>query len=192
MIHIVSEAVARWLELEGIVSSSERTLFEYAAYSFLFGLLPFGIILLLGLCFRMIQEGFIFIIPFMLLRKFSGGFHLKSPGMCLAVTSGILALAMWLIKYIAYSGQTEIITFFVVLSVVTLCIFSPVDNHARPLSDRERIVFRKIARILSVISLSVYFILLFDAELRYTSAFGVGVILVGFLQIPCIVGRQFH
>lgn len=31
MIRIASEAIARWLELEGAVSSSDHTLFSYAA-----------------------------------------------------------------------------------------------------------------------------------------------------------------
>jgi len=191
MMRIISGAIARWLELEGAVSSSERTLFEYAAYSLLFGLLPFGIVLALGMCFHMVQEGIILIIPFMLLRKFSGGFHLKSSGLCMVTTTGVLAFAMGLIKYIVYWGQTEIVSFSVCLSVVSLCIFSPVDNQARKLSDKERIVFRKVARILSIIFLAVYFLLSLNTELRYTSAFGVGILLVGLLQIPCVVGRFF-
>lgn len=190
MIRELSSKVAKWLEQEGAISGEDNGLFSYAVYSLLFGLLPVFIVVILGLAFGMLREGLLMITPFMLLRKFSGGFHLKSSGLCLATTTSVLAFAMGLIKYIVYWGQTEIVSFSVCLSVVSLCIFSPVDNMARNLSDKERIVFRKIARILSIIFLAVYFFLSLNTELRYTSAFGVGILLVSLLQFPCIVGRH--
>ena len=101
MINIVSDAIAKWLEMEGAVSNEDRPLYAYAVYSFLFGLLPIGIMLLLGLCFGMIQEGLVLIIPFMMLRKFCGGFHLKSPGICFVTTVGVLAFSPVLPKITA-------------------------------------------------------------------------------------------
>lgn len=192
MIRMISEAITKWLELEGAVSSNERTLIQYAAYSFLFGLLPVGIVLVLGMCFGMIREGIILIIPFMLLRKFSGGFHLKSSGLCLVVTTGVLALSMGLTKYIAYTEKTGMLSICVFLSVLGLCIFSPIENQARKLTGKERSVFRMIARILAILSLALYVLLLHNGSTRYVTAFGVGIILVGLLQTPCIVCRCFH
>lgn len=192
MIQIISDALARWLELEGTISSNEHTLFTYAIYSCLFGLLPIGIVLVLGICLGMIQEGIIFISPFMLLRKFSGGFHLKSSRICLVVTTGTLALAMGLIKFIAHTGHTEILSFFVFISVGCLYLFSPIDNQARKLSDKERKNFCTTARMLSIGSLIWYVLLSRGPSILHVTALGVGIILVALLQIPCVLGKHLH
>lgn len=192
MIRIISEAITKWLELEGAVSSNERMLFQYAAYSFLFGLMPIGIVLVLGMCFGMIREGIILIIPFMLLRKFSGGFHLKSSGLCLVGTTGVLALSMGLTKYIAYTEKTGMLSICVIFSVLSLCIFSPIENQARKLTGKERRIFRMMARILAILSLVQYVLFLHNESARYISSFGVGILLVSLLQLPCIIGHYLH
>lgn len=189
MIRIASEAIARWLELEGAVSSSDHTLFSYAAYSCLFGLLPIGIVITLGICFGMAREAITLVIPFMLLRKFSGGFHLKSSSICFIVTITVLALTLWLVKYIACTGQTTVLSFSVIVSVVSLCTVSPIENRARKLSDKERMIFGSIVRVLAIASLIIYVSLLYCASIRYTSAFGVGILLVALLQIPSVLEK---
>lgn len=190
MIHIVSDAIAKWLEMEGTVSTEDRTLYAYAAYSFLFGTLPIGIVILLGLCFGMLQEGIVLIIPFMMLRKFCVGFHLKSSGICFFATIGVLTFSLGLVTYIIHAEQMGMLTILVCLSVLSLCIFSPIENQARKLSEKERIVFRTVARVLSHISLTIYLFLSFHASIRYSTAFGVGILLVGVLQVPCILRKS--
>lgn len=190
MIHIVSDAIAKWLEMEGAVSSEDRTLYAYAAYSFLFGTLPIGIVMLLGSCFGLLQEGIILIIPFMMLRKFCGGFHLKSSGICFVATISVLTFSLGLVMYTVCAEQMGLLSVLVCLSVLSLCIFSPIENQARKLSERERIVFRTVARLLSLISLTIYFFLSFHASIRYSAAFGIGILLVGVLQVPCILRKS--
>lgn len=192
MIRIISEAITKWLESEGTVACNERALFQYAAYSFLFGMLPFGIALIWGICFGMIREGIVLMIPYMLLRKFSGGFHLKSSGLCLVITTGVLALSMGLSKYIASTENAGRLSIFVFLSVLSLCIYSPIENQARKLTDKERNVFRKIARTLALLSFALYVLILDSGSICYASAFGVGILLVSLLQIPCVIGRHFN
>lgn len=189
MINIVSDAIAKWLEMEGAVSNEDRPLYAYAVYSFLFGLLPIGIMLLLGLCFGMIQEGLVLIIPFMMLRKFCGGFHLKSPGICFVTTVGVLAFSLGLVMYIARTEQIEALSVLVCLSSVSLCIFSPVENQARKLSQKEQNVFGVVARVLVLVSLAAYVYLSSYVSMRYASAFGVGIFLVGTSQLPCILQK---
>lgn len=189
MIRVISEVIAKWLELEGVVVSEERTLYSYAAYSFLFGILPIGMVMLLGMCFGMLREGITLIIPFMMLRKFSGGFHLESSSCCFVATVGVLSVSLRLVAYIVRTEQIRVLSYLVCLSVLSLCIFSPVENQARKISPKERIVFRTVARILSLIYLVVYTCLSLHASIHCTSAFGVGILLVAIMQYPCILGK---
>lgn len=188
MIQELSSKVAKWLEQEGAISGKDNKLFSYAVYSFLFGLLPIFIVMILGLAFGMLQEGLLMITPFMLIRKFSGGYHLDSPKLCVILSIALLALAMGFIKLIDQNGYIQLLTVFVLLSVVCLCTFSPVENDARKLTDKERQLFRIIACILAVIVVSVYLIMYATISVRYTAAFGMGILLAAILQILGVVG----
>ena len=91
MIRELTSGIAKWLEQEGAISGEDNGLFSYAVYSLLFGLLPIFIAVVLGLAFGMLREGLLMITPFMLIRKFSGGYHLDSPKLCVILSTALLA-----------------------------------------------------------------------------------------------------
>ena len=183
MIRELSSGIAKWLEQEGAISGEDNGLFSYAVYSLLFGLLPIFIAVVLGLAFGMLREGLLMITPFMLIRKFSGGYHLDSPKLCVIPTA-LLALAMGSIKLIVQEGYIKFLTVLVFLSVICLCVFSPVENHARKLTSKERRLFRKIACVLAVIAMAVYLIMYKTASVQYTAALGAGILLAAIVQAP--------
>lgn len=183
MIRELSSRIAKWLEQEGAISGEDNGLFSYAVYSLLFGLLPIFIVVILGLAFGMLREGLLMITPFMLIRKFSGGYHLDSPKLCVIISIALLTLAMALLKVVAQGGYMSFLTIMVFLSVICLCVFSPVENSARMLTNTERRLFRKIACVLAVVSLLVYLVLCETTYAQCAAAFGVGILLVACLQL---------
>lgn len=187
MIQELSSRIVKWLEQEGAISGEDNGLFSYAVYSLLFGLLPIFIVTLLGLAFGMLREGLLMITPFMLIRKFSGGYHLDSPPICIILSTALLALAMGSVKLIDQGGYIKFLTVFVSLSVVCLCTFSPVENSARKLTDKERRLFHIIACILAVAAMGMYVIMFKTVPVQYTISFGVGILFTAILQIPCTI-----
>lgn len=185
MIQELSFKIAKWLEQEGAISGKDNRLFSYAVYSLLFGLLPIFIVVILGLAFGMLREGLLMITPFMLIRKFSGGYHLDSPKLCVIISIVLLTLAMVLLKVVAQERYMSFLTVMVSLSVICLCIFSPVENSARMLTDTERRLFRKTACVLAAVSMLVYLVLCETIYVQCAAAFGVGILLVACLQFPC-------
>ncbi|ANU54539.1 hypothetical protein ADH66_17155 [Acutalibacter muris] len=51
--------------------------------------MPLGLALVISFFLNMVVEGLLLIIPFLLVRKFCGGFHFQSPVLC-----GILSAAL--------------------------------------------------------------------------------------------------
>lgn len=192
MIEILSKCIVTWLEKEGIVSEESRSLFGYAAYSLLFGLLPVFIVTVLGIILGMLREGILMLIPFMLIRKFSGGYHLNSPQWCIVFSSALLTLALFTVKLIVYWHNTSLLTILVMLSVLSLCLFSPIDIDARKLTKKERQQFRRIAQMLSISMLSTYITLRVAAFINYAVPIGVGILLAAFLQILCVFRESFR
>lgn len=188
MIAWVSKVVAAWLEKEGAVSGDDQALFSYAVYSLLFGLTPVLLAAVLGAVLRMLYEGLILIVPFMLIRKFSGGYHLSSPGLCTLASSSLLALALWVTKYLIASGRTVWLSCVTALSVISICLLSPIDSEARRLSDRERHIFRIVARAMALVMLAVYLALTFLGCIHFAIPVGIGITIAAVLQLPCLVG----
>lgn len=192
MIKALSSGVTEWLRKEGVVPPQNQALFSYAVYCFVFGMLPILLAFILGLLFRMLHESLVMILPFMLIRKFSGGYHSNNPKKCILLSSLLLFISLWGVKLILATNTSILLTSLVAVSTLGLWILSPIDNNQRKLSERERRAFCTVVRILSVVALSVY--LSMQASSRRTQAvpIGVGIVLVAVLQLPCIPRKLSH
>lgn len=190
MIHIVSEGISRWLEKEGAISSERHALFAYATYSLIFGMLPVLIISFWGIVFGMLQEGLLLILPFMAIRKFSGGLHMKSAKHCIFFSTILLLAALGMIRLIICANQCTMFTVLVVISVLCICSFSPLDNKTRRLTPIEKKTFRIIARLISVIAMLLYLILQATELVSIAVPIGVGILITALLQLPCIIARN--
>lgn len=189
MINKVSSFVSKWLLREGAITENDQSIYTYAVYSLLFGMAPVAIALLLGALFNMVVEGIFLIIPFMLIRKFSGGCHLSSSKVCGVISTSMLVVAFLLIKLFSLEQYINFLFPCVIISVICVFTLSPIDSKARQLSENERKIFRSIARILSLIFLLVYLVLLASKYIRIAASVGVGILVVAALQIPCLVSK---
>lgn len=57
MIRKASIAISKWLLNTGAISEDDKELYEYAAYSFLFSLLPLCLVIIIGCAVNMVIEG---------------------------------------------------------------------------------------------------------------------------------------
>jgi accessory gene regulator B len=153
--------------------------------------MPIYIIVILGLIFGMLPEGLLLITPFMLLRKFSGGYHLKSSIVCTVTSSSLLTISLLAVRAVKTSGTILILSVLVVFSAITLFLLSPIDSKARRLSAKERMVFGRIARVITSLFLLIYFMLVLLDQTGIAAPIGVGMIIPATLQLPCLVQRLF-
>lgn len=190
MIGKISSRIVKWLLHAGAISENDRELYEYAVYSFLFSLLPLALVMLLGGVSGMLLEGVLMILPFMLIRKFCGGFHLQSSGVCFVSSTLLLSAFLFLIRLFIEKQSFILLSCFVAAAAIQIFLCSPIDNEARRLSDNERAVFKKVARIMSVLFFAVYTALMVLGLSRFAVPVGAGIILTGLLQVPCFFVRK--
>lgn len=189
MIEVLSSKIVEWLLNAGTVSKEDRGLYEYATYSLLFSLMPLVLVMLLSVIFGMLLEGVLMILPFLLIRKFSGGYHLKSPAVCLISSTAILSGLLAAVGYVIEAGGTCIYSALVFAAGIHIFFRQPIDNASRPLTARERAVFKKVARIMTCVFLIIYSTLLTFDQLQLSTPIGGGVILTALLQLPCYFHR---
>lgn len=190
MIRFVSRAVAKWLLKHGAISVNEKELYEYGIYSFLFTLTPLFLVLMVSIPLNMAVEGVLLITPFILLRKFAGGFHFQTPLPCIIVSTVVLLGCLLEIRIILEYGSFIIHTLLVYASIVPICILSPIDSENRQLSAKEKSAFHRIAIVLATINAALYSLLLILRTVEIAIPLGTGMILTALLQLPCLFEHQ--
>lgn len=190
MIRFVSRAVAKWLLKHGAISVNEKELYEYGIYSFLFTLTPLFLVLMVSIPLNMAVKGVLLITPFILLRKFAGGFHFQTPLPCIIVSTVVLLGCLLEIRVILEYGSFIIHTLLVYASIVPICILSPIDSENRQLSAKEKSAFHRIAIVLATINAALYSLLLILRTVEIAIPLGTGMILTALLQLPCLFEHQ--
>ena len=180
----LSECITTWLINTGTISQEDRELYEYATYSFIISILPLMIIVIIGFMMGKVAESILIIIPFMCIRKFSGGIHAKHSWVCMISSCGILFLCVYGISYIRYDFITNII---VVCSVLSLILFSPIDSENRKLNLMEKRKFKKVTIIIVIIFFAIYCLLSLLQNKIFALSIAEGIILTASLQVPCVV-----
>lgn len=184
MIGKCAEAIAGWLINSGVIETEDRDLYAYAAYSFLISISPLFLAILCGAFMGRVVHSIVFIIPFMLIRKFSGGYHAKHSWVCMICSCLLLILCIYLIPHVEWSNGFLAVTFFSAGSLIT---FSPIDSENRRLDSMEkqrykRMVFGLVG--ITVLGIALLYMLNLPA---YAVSFSMGLILTAGLQVPCII-----
>lgn len=130
-----------------------RELYEYAIYILLSGLFHLFSVVALGLCFNMVLESLVFYCSFILIRKFAGGYHAKTPMRCYIFSVITSVVALYLIKLIGYSNSVYYYIFVTIeiLCVVFIMIASPLDNENKPLNAKEKKIFKILSIVFSLL-----------------------------------------
>ena len=97
---------SRW----GILKEEERSLYEYAYRLLLSRILIYSIIIALGIITGNWLEMFSFLLPFVILRQYVGGIHLKRSVSCICVSGFLIFICG---KYLAINSELGI-TFCIV------------------------------------------------------------------------------
>lgn len=177
-------SIVTWLIRHDAIAEADRELYEYAVYSLLITLSPLFIITVIGGFMGMVKESILLILPFMVIRKFSGGFHAKHGWTCLIGSCTVLFLCVILASHITCN---VVLTVVALGAVTSLCILSPIDSDNRRLSEEEKRRYKKVTCITAVI-FAILYVLLYLAKLdTYAVCVAVGLVLPAGLQLPCIL-----
>ena len=186
MIKWIAAVTAKWLLRAGAISASDVELYEYGIYSFLFTLCPLGLVLVISLFLHMAAEGILLIIPFILIRKFCGGFHFQSSVLCGIVSTAVLTVFLLGVRLVLSTEAYNWWALLLFLAAIQISIFSPIDSEGRKLTQNEKRVFKRIAIALSIITHIVCAVLAVLHQMWAAVSVGSGMILSAALQFPCL------
>lgn len=181
MIERCTEVIVDWLIKCEAVEDIEKELYSYALYSLLLSLLPLVLAIGFGLCLGCVRQSVTIIVPFAIIRKFSGGYHTKHSWSCLLWSCLLMLLCIVVSCYVQWGLGLIVVT---IGSAVSLIVFSPIDNENRVLSPDERVLYKKVTVILVIIFLLLDVILFLLHLNTYAVCISIGIMLSAGLQLP--------
>ena len=151
----MQKKVVDWLcnlqSRRGILKKEERSWYEYAYRLLLSRILIYSIIIALGIITGNWLEMFSFLLPFVFLRQYVGGIHLKKSISCICVSSFLVFICGEYLAIDSMMGVSFRITWFA--SIVIILLLAPVDTESKRLDKVERKIYGKRARISLAIEL---------------------------------------
>lgn len=153
----LSNRIASKLEEYQIISETNRALYEYGLRQMFTTILNIITMLVIGALMDMVLYAVIYIVAYIPVRIYAGGYHASSPQRCWAFSSIILFIVLILLKVIPENTHNILTLFGLGLIIVLL---SPVETKSKSLSKNERKVYRFRTIIVLILETSLSFILL--------------------------------
>lgn len=182
-----SSSVTKWLVQKGAISINEEPIFRFAIKSTTYSIIPLLIFFIACLLNDMLLEGLTMILPFVCIRKYSGGFHFNRRGICLVASTILLILSVVVFNAILFSNKFTFCSILTCMSALQLVRFSPIESDKRALSKKEKYVFRLITTLFTFAFLSIYYVLFHFKMLNYAVSISIGISIPAILQLPCII-----
>ena len=150
-----------------IIDIEDRDIYCYGVQQGLVAVLNFATTLLIGCLYGMFWESIIYMICYIPLRHYAGGFHAKNPARCYVFSIFMLFSILSAMKWVGFSSQICII---ITLSMLVLIyIMAPVANRNKPLDSIEYGIYRNRARIITGIETAIVSALIIFNKLYFAN-----------------------
>lgn len=183
----LSGSIAGWLCKQEVIAEDEVELYEYAVFSAFLLIAPVILAIAVGAFFCPCIYRVVLVVPFMMIRRYGGGYHTKRLGSCLILSSALLSGCFTIAGSVIPGVAFHLV---VLCSCVSICIVSPVDSMKRELSREDCKVFRKKTWIRVVGMIAIYGALIWLGKDQSAAYWGIGIILAGGLQVSYVKESQ--
>lgn len=147
MIRRVSEGIVKWQFRKNILTCEQIALYQYAYEVMLNQAINIFIAVLIAVAFNKPMSVFVFLISYIPLRSYCGGYHARTNGGCTIVSTILILLVCMLEKLTIWDSTTFLSLIFLAVSGALIFIYAPVGDINKPLDEKETIVYRKMSRL---------------------------------------------
>lgn len=154
----LSGKITEQLIENGTIDSENKEIYSYGVEQTFVILMNIVTTLFIGICFGMLWQSIIFMIIYLPLRSFAGGYHASTVFRCYIFGMVLTITYLFINKYVSETNLI-IITLIVIASLMIL-ILAPVETSNKPLDHTELSVYKKRTRILLLSDICIITILL--------------------------------
>lgn len=180
MLEKASKSITNILCKKGIVRDEFSDVYQYGFELLLSFLMSTGLVILAGIILNRFIETLFFLLVFISLRSFTGGFHAMRYWICTVSTFGVYSFVMIVSSFVSVNFPA----FYILLLIgsIILYIKAPVENPNKELTNKQKNKHKWISlglffalsligyvfvNINSVISSTICFTLIIDLVLMF-------------------------
>lgn len=154
MITSLAQAITGYLLKNKIIENDKLDIYIYGFEIFISNIFGFLIGLTLGFVFSQIFECMAFLLIFIIMRTYCGGYHADTYLKCNIIFTTNITIAMLIFKFIA---NFPIYLHIVIglTCIISIVMFAPVENEYKPLTIDEK----KQHKTTSIILYLIFFII---------------------------------
>ena len=140
----ISGIITDFLLRKNVIKEEEKEIYHYGYETLIYSIQQMMLILALGMIMNRKIETFTFLMVFVSMRKYTGGYHARSRLGCTFMTVVcylmVLVLGEWLMNM---KNGCIILLFLVLLCVVIFSHYVPMEHPEKPLTKTQRRESRK-------------------------------------------------
>lgn len=154
---MLSDKIINSLVLNGVVNSKDKELYIYGLHQGFLMILNLIVTIIIGLIFGMVLESIVFMISYIPVRIYAGGYHSKTQLRCFIFSINMIIIVLLSMKLINWTSF--LYSIFEIISVVIIFKLAPIEDSNKPLEPIEVSLYKKRARVILLIETSLLFIL---------------------------------
>lgn len=152
MFEKASEGLTKRLVAAGVIKADDYDIYQFGIENTILKIVHMASYLILGLLFGRLPELIVFLIAFIPLREYAGGFHAKTPLRCYIISCSTVFTVLLLIRLASpvlmeYSIPIALIGSFLLFLVI------PVEAQDKPLDESEKIYYKSKGGFLILLTL---------------------------------------
>lgn len=166
MIDFVSRKILDWMIRNDAMKSQESEIYLFGIHQGIMSTINIITTIIIAAIMHMLLEGVVFILAYMPLRSYAGGYHARTERTCYIMSA---VLSFTLLSVCKVIDMNWLLLFFLILSFLIIWFISPVEDSNKPLENIEIIVYSKKCKkiiILEMMVLIACYLLQFDRIVR--------------------------
>lgn len=186
MVKQFSQKAAGCFADNGVIDEKETGIYEYGLTILIYSLVNLATILVIGGLLGCIPESICYTVCYIILRKFTGGYHAKTPHTCYLFSTLMFLASLYIIR----AGLVNVYLLVGVVILTIGCSFIlPIDTENKRLSVKEKKVYRLISLIVFLLEVSIGMIAYkFQFRMLYDSV----VVAIFCCELLVIVGHLYN
>lgn len=176
------------LQTQGFVDDSNDKIVELGLQRLKTIVLDILFSLLVSFLFGDLIVGILFELSYCILRVYAGGYHAPTKFICTWFSYISVLLFLILIFFLPLGSIA--MHMLLCAAMLSIVLFSPVENKNKPLSSREKQVYRRNSLLIAAMELAAYLLLFFNNTALYAKTICLAICLVAIGQIADVLQKK--
>lgn len=147
----ISGAIAKSFADQGIINGDETDIYQFGLRQLFFFVVNMITAITIGIVVGMLQECLVFSLAYMLLRRYTGGYHAKTSIRCYFLSILMVVVVLFSIKAAILYEWNDFCIIATMFSGVVIYLKAPIESENKPLDDAEYRKYRKCSLIIMII-----------------------------------------